>query len=848
MTEVEYVLDNFDRQFAALRERKILLHGSRNYAEAILRRFGKEYNFVGVMSMDPLEGESWNGLPILQEEDLYGGLVDLVILTERVKYAEAAFNAIRRGCRRNGIEIRNMYGLDEFQIHREAGKATMLDPDKTLLSCIPYDIVSFEVMDNLLAWNVVQGSWSPRKIFSELIPKLRAMGKALRFSLRRSFPEDEQIRALERFDFLKEERELIRRSGEDLSFRLLKESNPGKRILYFGNSSLANEYILPRCYGIDCIRFIGQTLMDFDCLIPDCTAPERESYFPEWRDEILDRIRRHSIISFDVFDTLLMRKTLYPRDVFELTEQKAKKAGYMAEGFAAARSQTEDSLPYCKLEEIYEDLADLYAWDSETEEAVKCLELNIERSVLVPRPALVELMMFALKEGKRVVLTSDMYLPEPVIQEMLEEKGVQGYEKILVSCDYGKSKHTGLYEILMEYAGAASILHIGDNPESDGTAPKALGIDSVIIPSALSMARRSSWFDAVSCASSLNERCLLGMVLCSLFADPFRNPNLWELSAKERMTCMGICVIGPMIVGHTSWLIRELKADNYDGVLFLARDGWLQHRLYERIRGDMCLPPSWYFQANRHSAFLCDADEILQLDNMGELGKTFGLDVDQLLEKVYCIPEHKLLPRGDTELDSEYMEKHIQLIRTVAEASRKGYVQYADRLGLKAGGKYAVVDFVAKGNTQKRLAHTLPLSLYGFYYGTYTKTPLDGVNIEYYLHGQNEKLLNEFVPLESFFSSPEPALDHISEDGFPVFQEERRSDSELEDLSVVWNSAASFAQEFYDLFYETEDDEIHALLIEEMYAATEYLGIVFTIYDDWFQTSIKKRSAEGRPV
>ena len=42
MTEIEYVLENFNDRFASMHDKRILLHGSRNYAEAILRRFGKE--------------------------------------------------------------------------------------------------------------------------------------------------------------------------------------------------------------------------------------------------------------------------------------------------------------------------------------------------------------------------------------------------------------------------------------------------------------------------------------------------------------------------------------------------------------------------------------------------------------------------------------------------------------------------------------------------------------------------------------------------------------------------------------------------------------------------------------
>ena len=439
MTEIEYVLENFNDRFASMHDKRILLHGSRNYAEAILRRFGKEFNFTGVMSMDPLAEEVWNGLPVFREGDL-PGRVDLVILTERVKYEEAAFLSLRRSCRKNRIEIYNMYGQDEFALHLEAGSAEPLCLEGALQRCLPYDIVSFEVIDTVFPTAMGQVGF-PNELFLELIPALRAMGKELRFSLRKSFSEDEQIRALKESGFLAEESELIRRKGEDLSFRSLKESAPGKRILYFG-SGLVNEVFLPRCYGIDSVRFLVRGILEFEPRLPDDTASRMTPVLPGQRDSILDQIRRHSVISFDVFDTLLIRKTLYPRDVFLLTEQKIKNAGYRAEGFAVSRARIENDMPLRTLDDIYGTLAERYGWDTETEERVKRMELDVERSVLEPRPAVVELMEFALREGKRVVLTTDMYLPESVLRMLLEDKGI--YVSSGSACSSNKAKESAV--------------------------------------------------------------------------------------------------------------------------------------------------------------------------------------------------------------------------------------------------------------------------------------------------------------------------------------------------------------------------------------------------------------------
>ena len=843
MTEIEYVLDKFDDNFSQFREKRIVIHGSRNYAEAIVEHFKSSYCFIGVMSMDPIEGTSWHGLPIIGTEDLLKERVDIVLLTERVKYAEDAFRSLRKTCRLNHIDIYNMYGLDEFYLHYEASIAKPMSSDEALRYCEPYEMISFEVMDTVFPSMEKLTGLKPRTFFSDLIPKLRCLGKEIRFSLRKSFPEHDQIKALRDYEFLEdEEQELIRRTGEDLSFRRLKESAEGKRILYFG-SGFVNEFVLPQYYGIDTILFVSQKDLDFDCLKPNLNHPERTPYNPEQKKSIKEAIFRHKLISFDIFDTLLIRKTLYPRDVFALTEWKAHEAGYQVDGFTSARTRVEDNCPFCTLEQIYENLAELYYWDTETEKALKELELETERMVLEPREAVVELLNYALQQGKRVILTSDMYLSESVLHELLNDKGIKGYERIIVSCDYKKSKSNGLYEQLQNCCSQTSdILHIGDNPDADGRMPQAHGIESIIIPSVFSIAMNGNWYDAIEEASSLMERCLLGMTISRLYADPFLNPNFWENPVDERTTHFGNSVIGPLLVGHMCWLIRNLQAGQYDGVLFLSRDGWLPLKLYDTINRRKTLPRAIYYYASRHSAFLCIADAELQADRIGEIGRSFGLTVEQVLEKVFLVPSEEMLPHDYKELNTEYIEKHIDRIQKIAESSRKGYLKYSKELGMKNGERYAVVDYVATGNIQKCLSQILPFSFHGYYYGTYSSESVAGKPIDYYLQGKNPAILRAFVELENYFSSPEPSVDYMSEQGFPVFQDEIRTEQDFQVIRSVWDAAVSFAQVFFDLFYQ-EGEIVHSSLIEEMYAAT-FFAIELPVYDDWFRTEIRRRPRE----
>ena len=82
MTELEYVIGRFDEKFHGFCGKRILLHGSREYAEGILKAFDPLYGFLGVMTFDPV-GESFCGKPVFGSDRLTELKPDLIILTCR---------------------------------------------------------------------------------------------------------------------------------------------------------------------------------------------------------------------------------------------------------------------------------------------------------------------------------------------------------------------------------------------------------------------------------------------------------------------------------------------------------------------------------------------------------------------------------------------------------------------------------------------------------------------------------------------------------------------------------------------------------------------------------------------
>lgn len=837
MTEVEYVLANFSKRLHAFRKKRIVLHGSRNYAEAIIANFADSFNFIGIMSLDPLDGEYFHGLKILQEKDLPALHVDVIILTERVKYAVNAFYSIRRACKKNGIAVYNMYGLDEFAVHQQAENAKPFNLEEAKRLCDSYDIIAFEVIDTVFYAPHI--SVLARKLFCDLIECLYEQGKEIRFSLRKSFSQETQIEELKEFGLLKNEAlEIIRREGEDLSFRKLRECNPDKRILYFG-SGLAYEFILPRCYGIDTCRFIAS--YDPNQLVSRQRKGKKVLFLnPDLRAKIENQILKKQFISFDIFDTLLIRKTLYPQDIFYLTEQKALLAGYNVKGFVSARVRAEINQAFCTIYQVYDWLQDFFGWDRDVTNKILAIEIDTEREMLIPRDEVVDLFNFAKKEGKRIILTSDMYFPKKILFSFLTENGICGFEKILVSCEEKKAKQSGLFEELINICGKPDrIFHIGDNPIADGEVCKALGIGYVLIPSTFEMAISRGWGKSIQKASSLMERCLLGLIISKIFRNPFQNPNYENESVGNRLLRFGICAISPLVIGHMTWLIHKLRKEYFSGVLFFARDGWLSYNIYKVVQKGLNLPRPIYYYANRKAASLCCLDSPNEIDYLAEQGKMKGLTVFEILKNIFQVPEQDLRPCINGESDTDYIEKHIQRICQNAFEARKGYIRYSEKCEMLKGHSYAVVDFFTVGTVQKYLSRVLPFKLKGFFFGCYSPANLINDGTEYYLHGENPLLLNRYVEIEPFFSSPEPSQKCMDEQGKPVFDQEQRSERELMSVKSVLECAEEFAKEFFHLFYQ-KDQLISAGLVEEIYATEDYYVTQQALYDDWFCITIRK--------
>lgn len=551
MSELDYVLEGFYALFEAWRGKRIVLHGTREYAQAIIEAFDGAFHFLAVAT-DEEAADEFAGKPVWSDAQLFSEQPDLVILTERVRHAEKAYRSLQAECRVRGIALFDMYGLNWLDTMDDVESQTSQTLNGWIDITGAYDIVSFELPDCVLVADPSSedGGLTPRVQTKRLIDRLASQGKQVLFIGRGPYTSEQQLDALRAFGLVPDGEDaaeaFFMRAGEDGTWRTIRAKHPYERILHIGYG-IPKECILPRYYGVDTYRMVFSGLPQmrsgkaFDGLIAQALDPDK------LQTAIEEAIASADVVSFDVFDTLIMRTVLRPHDVFELAEQRAITEGIPARGFARARIAAQSAQGMSDIYGIYRAIQKDLALSDVQRDRLLDMELEVENDVTVPRESILRVLQAAIEVGKRVILTSDMYFPEPALEKLIESKGINGYGKLLVSCDVGRLKRQGLLSRLLEAGiNAKQIVHIGNSLVDDIEPADALGIRTVLVPSAFDLALAYGLGKQIEGASGLDARCDLGALIATRFRDPFAKHAIDVVSGRP---CSGIDVEGIAHVG-----------------------------------------------------------------------------------------------------------------------------------------------------------------------------------------------------------------------------------------------------------------------------------------------------------
>lgn len=553
---------------------------------------------------------------------------------------------------------------------------------------------------------------------------------------------------------------------------------------------------------------------------------------------IKDQIIKADVISFDLFDTLIMRKTYLPTDVFDLVEERAKDFIGPHFSFKVPRIEAEK---YCFSLDVFYTIDSIYA---RLQEILKCgpqiigqlrkEEIDAEVLVSIPRKDVVDLYSYAVSLGKKVCITTDTYLDKDSVEKLLQNANIPSPHAIFISCVIRKSKASGtIWDHIKNAYRSDTILHIGDNEITDCEKAREYGISVVQVKNGSDLMDRSLGTIPQRARTSA-DRLVMGLISSRFLNSPFA---LSETKGKIQISTMfdlGYLCFGPLVYSYIRWLIENVQYDSCARVLFFSRDGYLLKDLYDLTANNLhiAVPEGIYFLTSRRSASVLSLEKKEDIAFLAEslcrykkntlreiLYLAFGVKIvidDPILETRCFDMEDKDIIRY---LTGTYGDE----ILTNAQEERNAYLAYIDRHCLNTVDHLFCVNFVGRGATQHFLSKVLKRSMTGYYFAVDTfsresffeNTPMEGLYDSFPGDVQNSHLLRQYVFGEIVLTSPDEQFVRFQKNGEPEYdtQGTKRDYSQIQECH---NGIREFFKDVL-MIHNTSKEQMSLDIVDELY-------------------------------
>lgn len=480
------------------------------------------------------------------------------------------------------------------------------------------------------------------------------------------------------------------------------------------------------------------------------------------KDKLKKMVLEHSIISFDIFDTLLFRNVYEPIDIFKLVGKELNIDDFCSIRMEAeASSRVNVTAGECNYDEIYDEVSKKIG--NELSDKAKKIELDLELDFIDVNPFMKEIFDYAVDNKKKVYLISDMYLSSEFISKMLKKAG---YNKVplYVSCEHRAGKGTWkLFSIVCDENNLdkSSWLHIGDNKFGDYQKPIEFGIDAYNY-------KNIREYDKSIIPNSIEESIITSI----------QNNFLYNGNDVDYWTRFGALYISPIYFGFTFWLYKLSK--DLDNLFFIARDGYIIEKIYRLfpetsmyINYIYCSRKSLYIPSLLEQSddymihMLTMKNDVVKCDRtLGEMFKNAQLSCDD--KYIEIIKQFGFDSFSDIITDNNYdrCKKLIAyLVNDIKNNLKEQYdlaIKYLNQEGMDKFDRINVVDIGWAGSIQYAIKNLLDKDTLGYYFGTVfsgDKEDLFSSTFGWYFDLDNnasdkESVLSNVMMYELIFSAP----------------------------------------------------------------------------------------------
>lgn len=331
-------------------------------------------------------------------------------------------------------------------------------------------------------------------------------------------------------------------------------------------------------------------------------------------------------VSFDVFDTFIVRACTTPDGVLERAFQLGPalemypnvSTAYVehrrqAEARARKTALVRTGSSEVGIAAIY-DFFPFRLFGLQRSDVPRLIdaEFRAERELCRVNPVILERYKDFRAAGARTGFISDTYWNKAQLAELLRSCCPDlRWDFLYASSESGTNKGTDLFQryLAEQRIDSRHAIHIGDNPSADVVGARNHGIEPVFVPQA------NPQLTAI-----LSREASVAKLLCqsrsSMLDGGMR--TLRRLAALETPTLtpaieLGRTVIGPVMDAFDAFIakrVSELSSQSGKTCIgFLGRDGFLSHRVWAQHRAT----PAKYIEINRRVSMMASADTLAPL-------------------------------------------------------------------------------------------------------------------------------------------------------------------------------------------------------------------------------------------
>lgn len=575
--------------------------------------------------------------------------------------------------------------------------------------------------------------------------------------------------------------------------------------------------------------FFGYSNGDGEKLIEEIIA-RAEQYEPQ-------KTEWPTLYTYDIFDTLIRRKTLEPKSIFfavqdVMGDSQIAFPRHLQKNYPRIRMEAEADLrevhnktvlergtekTEITFSGIFDRIANAYSLNPEQIKILMDAEIEAEIASVEPIHHHIDDLLRHLEEGSDVFLVSDMYLPEDVIRTMLRAADPRISDlRLYLSTSVGHRKSTGklfthiFFDLEYEYA---SWVHTGDNRKGDGIVPERLGITTRVhdmdshLPFEQYLVKSLDSFDGYRIATMLHRYRWSKMDASTMSSDD--------------IAYYSYAYIGMYFVPYVNWVLKDAIRRGYKSIYFISRDGHYLKKIADLLIQERQYNIKSKFLYGSRRAWrvpsLIDEVDDASFSNFGLFGSletveqwvsASELPEDEVLKLVPALESYRNsridksaaeVLRGLFKNSAQYSERLL----SVAEEKRKIVRKYL-RQEIDFDEPFACVEFWGRGYTQDALTRLLKDAA-----GREVDNPF--YYVRNYTENSGRSIRHRFTVMPANFSFLEPIFATTPYESISGYEEQGEVVSPI--LRPLWNEYEEkisagierFAQDYLRLNVRNED-------------------------------------------